>query len=56
MLTINMSCFSFLFIIMNIFIVDYIKNKNLLNYLPDFIKNNKIYSVIEFIYNIYLTL
>jgi hypothetical protein len=56
MSTINMSCISFLLIIINIFIVDYIKNKNLLNYLPDFIKNNKIYSVIEFLYNRYIKL
>jgi hypothetical protein len=56
MLTINISCLSFLFIIINIFIVDYIKNKNLLNYLPNFIKKHKIYSIIEFLYNRYLKL
>jgi hypothetical protein len=54
LLFLNTYCISFLLIIFNIFIVDYIKNKNLLNYLPDFIKATKLYTIIEFLFNRFL--
>jgi len=54
MLFLNTFCISFLIIIFNIFLVDYIKNLNILNYLPNFIKASKLYTIIEFLYTRYI--
>jgi len=41
-------------VIFNILIVDHIKNINILNYLPNFIKSTKLYIIIEFFFNRYI--
>ena len=58
MSTINLSSISFLIIISNILIVEYInrQNINLLDYLPNFIKSSKLYNIINFILNKYINI
>jgi hypothetical protein len=54
MFMLNSFAVSILIILFNISIVNYIKDKNILQYLPDFIKTNKIFIIIEFLYNRYI--
>src|SRR5579859_529426 len=43
-------------VILNILIVDHIKNINILSYLTNFIKSSKFYTIIEFFFNRYITI
>ncbi len=54
MLILNSCCIGFFMVIFNILIVDHIKNINILNYLPNFIKSTKLYTIIEFFFNRYI--
>jgi|ERR1700709_403870 len=56
MFIMNSCCIGFFIIILNIILVEYIKNMNLLNYLPSIIKNSRLYLIIEFFFNRYITI
>jgi hypothetical protein len=46
--------FSFFFILLNLIIVDSIKHKNILDYIPSFLRYTKLLKLIEFIWNRYI--
>ena len=54
MFILNSFAVSILIVLFNISIVNYIKNKNILQYLPEFIKTSKIFIIIEFFFNRYI--
>jgi hypothetical protein len=54
MFIMNSFAVSILIVLFNISIVNYIKNKNILQYLPEFIKSRKIFIIIEYFYNRYI--
>jgi hypothetical protein len=54
MFVMNSFAVSILIVLFNISIVNYIKNKNILQYLPDFIKTSKFYIIIDYFYNRYI--
>jgi hypothetical protein len=54
MFIMNSFTVSILIVIFNISIVYFIKNKNILQYLPDFIKTSKFYIIIDYFYNRYI--
>jgi len=54
MFLLNSFAVSILIIVFNITIVNYIKNKNILQYLPEFIKSSKMFIIIEYFYNRYI--
>src|ERR1700704_1788202 len=56
MFIMNSCCIGFFVIILNIILVEYIQPMNLLNYLPSIIKDSKIYFLIEFFFNRYITI
>lgn len=56
MFIMNTCCIGFFLIILNIILVEYIKPMNLLNYLPSIIKHSRIYFLIEFFFNRYITI
>lgn len=57
MFTINISLLVFLFLILNVFIAIYLKNKDFANYLSKTLKfNNKLSNIIIFLYNRYLNI
>jgi hypothetical protein len=49
-------CIGLFIVILNILIVDHIKNINILSYLPNFIKSSKFFLIIEFFFNRYITI
>jgi hypothetical protein len=57
MFTINLSLLAFLFLILNVFIAIYLKNKDFASYLSQTLKfNNKLSNIIIFIYNRYINI
>jgi hypothetical protein len=54
MFIMNSFALSILIINFNIIIVNYIKNKEILKYLPEFIKISKFFIIIEYFYNRYI--
>ena len=54
MFILNSFAVSILIVLFNISLVNYIKNKNILQYLPEFIKTSKIFIIIEFFFNRYI--
>lgn len=57
MFTINLSLLAFLFLILNVFIAIYLKNKDVASYLSKTLKfNNKLSNIIIFLYNRYINI
>jgi len=52
----NSCCIGFFVVIFNIILVEYIKPVNILSYLPSIIKHSRIYFLIEFFFNRYITI
>lgn len=52
----NSCCIGLFLVILNIILVEYIQPMNLLNYLPSIIKHSRIYFLIEFFFNRYITI
>jgi hypothetical protein len=57
MFTINLSLLAFLFLILNVFIAIYLKNKDVASYLSQTLNfNNKLSNIIIFLYNRYINI